>query len=75
MDITSRDPRFREEILLGLRKLGFNPTMNGKNIQIYRKKEIDRFFNFIKPQNARHLKRYHLYKKTGKLKSIRDMRS
>lgn len=73
LDITSRDPAFREDVLRGLRKLSFHPTMNGKNIQLYRKHEIDEFFKGIKPKNARHLKRYQTYKKMGRLPSAKEI--
>ena len=70
LDISSRDSTFREEVASALRELGFHPTVNGKNIQLYRKEEIKRFFEEIRPHNERHLKKYRTYKKLGFLPSI-----
>ena len=70
IDMSSRDENFREEVAGALQYLDFHPTVNGKNVQLYRKDEIERFFEEIQPHNERHLKKYRTYKKLGFLPKI-----
>ncbi len=44
-----------------LHNLGFNPGISGKHIYLYKKEEIVRFFNIIKPSNSKHLKKFKIY--------------
>lgn len=65
VEIISGDLRFREQIRQALEKIGFNPTGNYKNVTIYRKDQIDRFFKLIKPANKKHLWKYEKFKNMG----------
>ena len=56
--IISRDPSFLNEVKIALTKLGYTPSVSGKNLYIYSQKEVKKFFKDIKPQNNRHTKNY-----------------
>jgi len=73
IDITSMSPRFRADIVMALKKLGFHPTMNGKNVQLYRKAEIRRFFEVIRPANRKHLIKYGALNNLGYLPKANDL--
>lgn len=73
LDITSVSPKFRKDIVIALRKLGFSPTANGKNIQLYRQNEIHRFFDQIRPANQKHLIKYDAFNTLGYLPKANDL--
>jgi len=58
VEITSYDGRFLKEIKHALNLFGLHPGISGTNLYLYKRVEIDRFFNVIKPANSKHLKRY-----------------
>jgi len=61
VEITSADENFLNEVKGVLALLGFNPS-NGKNRTfLYRKEDILRFFNRVKPANSKHLKKYQSF--------------
>lgn len=65
LDITSLSPDFRIDVKNALADLGFHAVINGKNIQMYRQKEIHEFFKVIKPANQKHLKKYCFFNING----------
>lgn len=65
LDITSASADFRLDVKRAFEKLGFHPVINGKNVQLYRKKEINTFFKVIKPANPKHLKKYCFFNING----------
>ena len=73
ISISSRDPTFILEIKEALNKLGFTASLSHKNIQIYRKEEIDRFFKEIKPSNYKHLFKYAHYKKHNEVPLTKEL--
>tara|TARA_Y100000310_G_scaffold105258_1_gene103643 strand:- start:1554 stop:2396 length:843 start_codon:yes stop_codon:yes gene_type:complete len=58
VSIISRDPTFLNEVNEGLTKLGYNPSVSGKNLYIYRQEQVRKFFKDIKPNNKKHLEKY-----------------
>jgi len=65
IEIISKDKRYAQEVHKELNRLNFRANLNGKNISIYRKEQIDKFFNDIKPNNKKHLLKYETFKKYG----------
>ncbi|PLW80733.1 hypothetical protein C0585_01145 [Candidatus Woesearchaeota archaeon] len=65
LGISSRDESFLNEIEESLKKLKFPTYRKLKDVYIYNKKEIDRFFKEIKPSNRKHTKKYNFYLKNG----------
>ena len=63
--IISRDVAFIKEVKEALNKLDFSVSLSNKNLYIYKKEEIDRFFSEIEPANPKHLQKYLHYKKYG----------
>ncbi|MBR9693375.1 hypothetical protein GOV07_05650 [Candidatus Woesearchaeota archaeon] len=63
VNISSRDPQFLNETKESLINLGFHPSVSGKNLNINRKAEIDRFFRLIRPANPKHQEKYHGFKR------------
>lgn len=61
LEIISVDKNYLEEIKKALEYLGFKVGTSGKNLYIYNKTEIVKFFNEIKPNNRKHLKKYKIY--------------
>ncbi len=62
---TSADGVFQKQVQELLVNFGFTARINGWDIQIRGKNEIDRFFNEIKPANPKHLYKYKKFKETG----------
>lgn len=58
ISIISGDLLFLNEIKNALKILEYNPCVSGKNIYLYKKEEVRRFFSEIKPINKKHLDRY-----------------
>ena len=67
IELISGDKRFLNDLYLSLKLLNFHPSIGTKRLFLYRKDEIDKFFNVIKPANTKHLKKYQIYKNTGKV--------
>ncbi len=65
LEITSRDTKYINQLFVSLKRLGFKPSLSNKNIYIYRKEEIERFFDEVSPQNKKHTKKFIFYKKNG----------
>ncbi len=61
VEIISMDKRFLKEIETALRSLGFLCGTSGKNLYIYDKSMIKKFFHEVKPANSKHLKKYRMY--------------
>lgn len=73
LGIISRDYSFIQELKQALTKLNFTASLHGKNLYIYRKKEIERFFRELKPSNAKHLNKYAHYKKFKEVPLTKDI--
>ncbi|MBI5064848.1 hypothetical protein HZA97_01300 [Candidatus Woesearchaeota archaeon] len=73
VEISSRDTRFLKEINHLLEKLNFKTSVGYKNVNIYDRKEIDKFFNLISPVNNKHRLKYETFKKTGKVPLTKDI--
>ena len=61
--ITSADPNYLKEIENAMVKLGFKISRSEKKVLIYRKEEIRKFFEEVKPANSKHLKKFEIYSK------------
>lgn len=61
VEIANIDKSYLREIQEILNFLGFASGISGKNLYIYRKELIKKFFREIKPANSKHLKKYALY--------------
>jgi len=71
--IACRDKIFMEELKNTLQYLNFTASHSNKNLYIYQKKEIDRFFKEIKPSNMKHIKKYLYYKQYGRVPLTREL--
>ncbi|MDP3989751.1 MAG: LAGLIDADG family homing endonuclease [archaeon] len=58
LSIASRDPPFLDEVKKAFIKLGYNPSVSGKNLYLYRQEQIRRFFNKTGSSNPKHKTRY-----------------
>jgi hypothetical protein len=74
LGISSRDVGFLNEVKTALMKLGFTPSLHSKNLYLYRKEEIDNFFTLIQPNNDKHLLKYFIYKKEGRVPLTKEIR-
>lgn len=63
IEIISADKNHLKEIKETLNFLGFYCGISGKNLHIYQKQMIRKFFMDIKPANSKHLKKYLNYSK------------
>ncbi|MBI4158910.1 hypothetical protein HY500_01475 [Candidatus Woesearchaeota archaeon] len=62
IEIISADRRYLKEIKkILILNLGIKVGVSGKNLYIYKKKDIKRFFEKIRPANSKHLKKYNIY--------------
>ena len=64
IEISSGDKRYLIEIKKCLNYLGFHANLGHNKVVIYQKKEIERFFEVIKPANTKHLNKYKKYLKS-----------
>lgn len=71
IEFISCDFRFRNQLKQSLKKIGFNVPASGKSIYIYKKEDIQRFFDTIKPENEKHLIKYDYYKSFGTVPILR----
>ena len=67
VEYISCSPNFLLETKNALRGLGFSATISGKSLYIYDQKQILRFFEEIKPKNLKHITKYKIFRKTGKV--------
>lgn len=67
LELISGYKNFLNDLAIILESIKFHPSVGKKRLFLYRKEEIDRFFNLIKPANLKHSKRYKRYKNTGKI--------
>lgn len=58
LEISSADSGYLIEVKSALKSLGFNVSLLKNHVSIYRKDEIKRFFDIIKPANSKHLKKH-----------------
>lgn len=65
VQFTSYDSLFLKQVCELFRGLRFNARINGTDIQIRGKSEIDRFFQLICPANPKHQYKYEQFKRTG----------
>lgn len=56
-----------------MHELSFTPSLSGKNLYLYRTKEIDKFFEEIKPSNTKHTQKYVFYKENGRVPLTREL--
>ncbi|MEK6894956.1 MAG: LAGLIDADG family homing endonuclease [Nanoarchaeota archaeon] len=61
IEISSGDLKFLEEVKNALVYSGFNISKGTNKISIYKKADIEKFFNLIKPANSKHLKKHQNY--------------
>ncbi len=61
VEISSADKDYLYQIRAGLKLLNFQFGIREKNVYLYDKKDIKRFFETIKPANPKHLKKFNLY--------------
>lgn len=74
LEIISRDPNHLSQVLFALNKLGFNKAnVYGKNLVIYNKYEIDKFFKEIIPANKRHTLKYNSFKSKGIIPKYKEI--
>ena len=73
VSIISGDTGFIEEIKSALNNIRFYSTSFEKNIYIYQKDDVDRFFAFLKPGNKKHTIKYQIFKNTSKVPSNQEM--
>ncbi|MBS3147551.1 hypothetical protein J4219_01560 [Candidatus Woesearchaeota archaeon] len=66
-EITSADARFLQEVTAALLFLGIRATSSGRNVYIYSKEHIHRFFMKIRPSNPKHQAKYAYYCTHGKV--------
>lgn len=59
--ITSATPNYLKEVKELLENLGFFIGKGSQKIFIYRKKDVNKFFEEIKPANSKHLKKFEIY--------------
>ena len=71
--IISRDSGFIKEIKCALLKLNFKASLSNKNLYIYKKDQINRFFKEIKPSNKKHTSKYYFYKLYGEVPLTKDL--
>ncbi|MFH1276330.1 MAG: LAGLIDADG family homing endonuclease [Candidatus Woesearchaeota archaeon] len=58
VSIISRDKNHLNEVKEGFIKLGYKPSISGKNLYIYDQNQVRIFFNEIGSSNKKHLNRY-----------------
>lgn len=63
IEISSADKNYLIEIRSALQRLGFKVSLLKNHVAIYKKEEIKKFFELIKPSNSKHLKRFESYSK------------
>jgi len=73
LGLISRDKKFIEELKIALDRLNFNSSLNNKNLYIYKKEQIDKFFKEIKPSNVKHQKKYLYYKRFGRVPLTKEL--
>jgi len=61
VEFTSCDKPFLQEIVKALDILGFRASSSGKNIYIYAKQDIKRFFEIVGSSNPKNLKKYQYF--------------
>lgn len=66
VQITSADNSFLKEVRNALVILGFTVSKGDQRVFIYDKKDVEKFFEEIKPANNKHLKKYQKYLKSGR---------
>jgi len=73
VSIISADKKFVIQVKKALASIGFYSTHFDKNIYIYKKDDVDRFFEVVKPANKKHTLKYQIFKKTSKVPSNQEM--
>lgn len=68
LSIASRDPLFLDEVKMAFIKLGYNPSVSGKNLCLYRQEQIKRFWDKIGSSNPKHKMRYDSFINKWKVK-------
>jgi DNA-binding transcriptional regulator WhiA len=66
VEIVSADSNYLNQIKRVLFLLNISSGVSGKHLYIYKKSEIIKFFNVIKPNNSKHLKRFARFKKLAR---------
>lgn len=61
VNISSADFNFLKEICKMLSSFNLKYSLTEKNVYLYNRADIDRFFKLIKPSNSKHLKKYKQY--------------
>lgn len=71
--ITSYDKIFLEEVKRALQQTGFSPSVSGRNLFLYSKKDVAKFFVEIKPANQKHLNKYQVFLETGRVPRTKEL--
>lgn len=61
IEISNTDKNFLIEIKSALEDFGFSVSLLKNHVAIYKKEDINKFFNLIKPANSKHLKKHQSY--------------
>ncbi len=61
VEISSADKRYLKQIKDNLGLLGFKCSLGKFHLSIYKREDIKRFFELIKPANPKHLNKYEKY--------------
>jgi hypothetical protein len=61
VNICSLDAAFLQEVAEVLRALGFQVCISGKDLYIYRREHVKKFFEEIRPSNPKHIRKYRAY--------------
>lgn len=73
IQFTSHDRSFLNDICDLYHEFGFNAKINGTDLQLRGKAEIDRFFKEIRPANPKHLYKHAEFKRTGIVPRHKDI--
>lgn len=70
---TSADPIFLDQVYGIFKELGFRAILSKRDIKIFDRKEVVRFFEEIRPANLKHLYKFQQYLETGIVPRHRDI--
>ena len=73
LGLISMDKKFIVQLQSALTKLNFTSSLSDKNLYIYKKLEIDRFFGELMPSNYKHIFKYEVYKKRGTVPLTKEL--
>jgi DNA-binding transcriptional regulator WhiA len=65
LGFASADINFLTDIHKGMKKLGYTAYKGKRNVYIYRKEQISKFFTQVKPSNLKHTDKFRYYRQHG----------